>query len=259
MKKLTTIEFIKKATIMHGKKYNYSNVAYINSNKKVCIICTEHGNFLQTPHNHMAGQGCPTCGGTGRLTIESFIKKAKNVHGNKYDYSGVVYRNNITRVEISCPIHGKFLQKPMIHLGGCGCMQCGIQTVHKLISSNTSEFIEKASNVHNNKYDYSKVQYISALKKVYIICNLHGEFLQRPNDHLNGSGCPKCKFEKLISITVSKKEMEFLDYLTIPLESRQKYINAYVVDGLNNQTNTIYEFLGDFWHGNPQKFNPKKN
>lgn len=128
--KLTTEEFIIKAKKRHGDKYDYSKTIYINACTKVCIICPEHGEFWQTPHNHLSGQGCPKCSielnkEYKRRSVKSFIEEAKAVHGDKYDYSKVKYVNNYTKVCIICPEHGEFWQTPNSHLsGGSGCPMC---------------------------------------------------------------------------------------------------------------------------------------
>ena len=101
-KKKTKEEFIKEARELHGDKYDYSKVEYIGALKKVCIICPIHGGFEQTPHNHLGGQGCPTCGKC-IPTKEEWIAEARKVHGDKYDYSKVDYVNSRTKVCIICP------------------------------------------------------------------------------------------------------------------------------------------------------------
>jgi len=184
--------FIEKAKKIHGDKYDYSKVEYINNHTKVCIICPEHGEFWQTPNNHLHDYGCPKCksdkiGLLKRKDIVNFIKEAKKVHGDKYDYSKVEYKNNSTKVCIICPEHGEFWQTPNHHLQGHGCPIC--KNVKK---SNTDEFIEKAKKIHGDKYDYSKVEYINNHTKVCIICPVHGEFWQTPKNHLKGQGCNKC-------------------------------------------------------------------
>ena len=113
MRKLTTYEFIEKAKKVHGDKYDYSKVEYVNSRTKICIICPQHGEFWQTPNAHLMKEGCPKCKGenvskVNRRTTNEFIEKAKKVHGDKYDYSKVDYKNNSTKVCIICPIHGEF-------------------------------------------------------------------------------------------------------------------------------------------------------
>ena len=187
-----TNEFINKARKIHGDKYDYSKVEYINSQTKVCIICSEHGEFWQRPNNHLNGQGCIKCSGKELLKVDNFINKSRAIHGNKYDYSKVKYINAKTKVCIICPKHGEFWQKPFSHLQGQGCPVCGKERRDLLNTSNTNEFINKAKEIHKDKYDYSKVEYVNNKIKVCIICPEHGEFFQSPDNHLRGQGCPKC-------------------------------------------------------------------
>ena len=121
------------------------------------------------------------------LTNIEFIERARNVHGEKYDYSLVTYKNRNSKIEIICPIHGIFEQIPYNHLSGQGCSKCSNK-----YKPTTKEYIIKAKKIHNKKYDYSQVKYCNANTKIKIICREHGEFLQKPKDHLNGQGCPKC-------------------------------------------------------------------
>ena len=192
MKRMTTEEFIAKAKKVHGDKYDYSKVEYVNNSTKICIICPKHGEFLQKPINHLHGQGCAKCSGNVKLTTEDFITEARKIHGNRYDYSKVEYVNSATKVRIICPEHGEFWQTPNSHLTGRGCLKCSIIHVHNKQKSTTEEFIVKAKEIHGNRYDYSKVEYINGKINVCIICPEHGEFWQKPNSHLNGTGCPKC-------------------------------------------------------------------
>lgn len=129
-----------------------------------------------------------------RLTTEEFIRRAREIHGDKYDYSKVKYTKSCEKVIITCPIHGDFEQKPNGHLGGRGCPKCGSILSGIKNASTTEEFIKQAKAVHGDKYDYSKVEYINARVKVCIICPIHGEFWQEPQIHLKGSLCPKCSY-----------------------------------------------------------------
>ena len=187
-RKYTIEEFIIRAKKTHGNKYDYSKVVYVGIYSIIIIICPTHSEFTQTPAAHLSGQGCPKCGGTQKLTTKEFINKSIKVHGNTYDYGRVIYINNRTEVTINCPIHGEFSQIPGVHMRGNGCPKCG-----GTVKLTTEEFIEKANKVHNNKYDYSKVVYISAKIDVIIICPFHGKFSQTPDAHINQKqGCPKC-------------------------------------------------------------------
>ena len=120
----TTEEFNKQASEIHKNKYDYSKVEYIKSSLKVIIICPEHGDFSQTPDDHLSGKGCGKCANNINYTKDEFIKKGKEKHGNKYDYSLVEYINNNIKVKIICPIHGEFLQSPSGHLQGKECQKC---------------------------------------------------------------------------------------------------------------------------------------
>ena len=191
--KLTTDIFVQCAQEIHRDKYDYSNVNYIRSSIPVSIMCPKHGEFLQTPIHHLKGAGCPLCANNVKNTKEQFIKKAKEIHGDKYDYSKVIYTGNKNKVTIICPKHGEFYQSPNMHLRGRGCKQCRSEKLSVQFKMNTEQFIQKAKQVHGNKYDYSKVNYTDSQNHVCIICPKHGEFYQKPAVHLSKSGCPLCK------------------------------------------------------------------
>ena len=187
-RKLTTKEFITRAKDVHGDKYDYSLVEYVNARTKVRIICPEHGVFEQTPSEHLRKHGCLSCCGKKQLTTEEFIVRARDIHGDKYDYSLVEYVNARSRVQIICPDHGVFEQIPNHHLHGYGCQYCGGSK--KLTKE---EFITRAREVHGDRYDYSLVEYVNTQTKVKIICPEHGVFKQTPNNHTSlKKGCPQC-------------------------------------------------------------------
>ena len=187
-KRKTTEEFIEKAILIHGNKYNYSKVNYINNITKIEIICQEHGSFYQTPTGHFNNSGCDKCAiKKSRSTTEAFITKASEIHGNKYDYSKVEYINVKNKVEIICKIHGHFFQTPNDHLSKKGCIMCG--GTHCL---DKKSFIKKSKEIHKNKYTYDKVVYKNSDTGVVITCPKHGDFLQKPKGHKRGQGCPSC-------------------------------------------------------------------
>jgi very-short-patch-repair endonuclease len=126
-----------------------------------------------------------------KLTLNEFVYRSNTIHKNKYDYSKSVYVNSITKTIIICPKHGEFLQIPNRHMRDDGCPECHIDNVY----SNTPKFIENANKIHNNKYDYSQVNYTNKRTKVKIVCFRHGIFLQMPCYHLKGQGCQKCQVE----------------------------------------------------------------
>lgn len=193
--KYTTEEFIQRAREVHGDKYDYSKVFYERKNKKVCIICPEHGEFWQSPEKHLSGQGCAKCYGNVKMTQEEFVVRANKIHRGKYDYSKVIYDRYEKKVCIICPEHGEFWQTPHAHLAGQGCQECyGNKRCTK------ERFIEKARKVHGDKYDYSKVDYKNNKTPVCIVCPKHGEFWQSPFNHIiEHQGCPKCAEEFNVS------------------------------------------------------------
>jgi len=186
MLKLTQEEVIKRCKKIHPE-YDYSKSIYINRRSKMEIICPIHGNFWQHANRHLNGSGCPRCSGRIKTTDE-IVNNFKKIHGDKYDYSKMNYKSSIKKIEIICPDHGSFFQTPNSHLRS-GCPTCGgTKKLSKL------DWIKKAKLKHGVKYDYSKVNYINAMKRVEIICPKHGSFFQIAINHVNGqaSGCPKC-------------------------------------------------------------------
>ncbi len=127
-RKLTTEEFIERAKLKHGDRYCYDLVEYKGIDIKIKILCSIHGIFQQSPYKHINGQNCPKCSKISssnklRKSTEEFIKESKKMNKN-IDYKYVDYKNNHTPVILVCDIHGKFEQKPLVHLQGCGCPKC---------------------------------------------------------------------------------------------------------------------------------------
>jgi uncharacterized C2H2 Zn-finger protein len=191
------VNFIKKSNQVHNNRYDYSKVVYRNSKTKVIITCPVHGDFEQTPNSHMQGTRCPKCAGNFKFSTKEWIKAAESVHGNKYDYSKSEYINAKTKIKINCQHHGEFEQTSSSHLIGHGCVKCGSELRGLAQASNVSNFVEKANLVHFGRYNYTKVNYTNNKTKIIIICPEHGKFLQTPNNHLHGDGCPICKIQKL--------------------------------------------------------------
>lgn len=189
----TTESFIAKARAKHGDRYDYSKVDYKTNRTKVCIICPDHGEFWQAPANHInLGAGCPTCAGCKRLTLDEFIRRSRQAHGDQYDYSMTVFTNVDTKVKIICPKHGPFEQIAYDHMKGHGCSKCGAEKCADSCRHDSKKFIVRARERFGQIFDYSKVDYINSETKVEIICPAHGPFLQRPYEHLTGTGCPLC-------------------------------------------------------------------
>ena len=206
-------EFIEKTKQVHGDKYDYSKVVYINNKTKVCIICKEHGEFWQTPTNHLHGQGCPKCGRkkanqSNTLTLDEFIEKAKLKHGDKYDYSLVNYINHKTPIQIKCnKCNNIFEQSPSNHLSGCGCSFCN--PPHKRLTHD--EFVTRLSTTHPNLEVLSEYQ--SKDKKIIVRCKIHDyTYETTPHRLSSGANCLMCYNERrgknlLNDINIIKKKI----------------------------------------------------
>jgi hypothetical protein len=197
----------------------------------------------------LAGKGCPKCKNETLSkkflsNINDFVKKSTSIHGNKYDYSKFIYKNSSTKGIVTCPIHSDFLIHPNNHLNGKECPKCNGGVKYTNI-----EFIIKSNKTHNNFYNYSKCNYINSKTKITVTCPIHGDYLQAPSHHLVGNGCPKCK------MGISKQQTDFLNFIDIKIQNvALKEWKRKKVDGFDPKTNTVYEFLGDYYHGNPIKY-----
>ena len=163
----------------------------------------------------MNGSGCPKCSGKIRKTNETFKEEATKIHNGKYDYSKVNYINNSTKVCIICPKHGEFWQTPNSHLRGNGCPVC--RANRKL---DNDRFIQRAKIVHNNKYDYTRTNYINEREPICVICPEHGEFWQIARNHLYGHGCPKCGHNRS---HLEEEIAAFLNENAIVYEEQKKF------------------------------------
>lgn len=195
--KCTLEEFIQRANEIHHNKYDYSKFKYVRSIDKSIIICPIHGEFEQSANAHLRGVGCPLCGRErGRvrekITPEVFLKRANEIHDNKFQYDLTGFKNRTSKVKIYCEKHGWFEQSASNHLFGTSCPECAKAIKSQKMSLTKEQFIENAIKIHGNKYDYSKVEYSNNKVHVCIICPEHGEFWQRPDMHLSGDGCPRC-------------------------------------------------------------------
>lgn len=207
--------FIKSASIKHNNFYDYSklNIQKFHPSIKIDIICPIHGVFSQTARAHYKGAGCNHCAQLIRIKsivkpINVYLKKCESVHGLKYDYSLVdKFARKNDKVKIICKKHGIFVQQLNHHLRGSGCQKCSGNIKLQLV-----DFIEKANNIHEFKYNYNSVNFSKSKSSISIICPIHGIFKQRLNHHLRGAGCPECQMsngENAIRIFLNKHNIEF--------------------------------------------------
>lgn len=272
-KRITQEEFIKKSEEVHGDTYKYDKAIVKRSTDKLIITCKIHGNFLQAPAQHLDGQGCPKCGmerfkkesaimaKKKAISFDEFIKRATKIHNGFYNYSKIErdgFKAN-NPIVIGCPKHGEFICSiANNHLGGKGCYKCGREKTGEAKKLSNEELIIMFKNIHGDTYDYSLVNNMGTEKNVEIICKKHGSFFQTPNNHKAGKGCRKCVRQ------ISKPEIKWLNSLNIPDDEKHRQVKInlpdtwYKVDGFDPETKTIYEMLGDYFHGNPKVFEKDK-
>lgn len=191
-KRKTVETFINEANKAHNFFYDYSLSKYINTHLKITIICPKHGQFLQSPANHLRGIGCMECGGKRKLYLSEFIERANKIHDFRYTYENSVYKKNDVKIEITCTKHGSFYMLPNNHLAGQNCPVCAKESMGRTQSLTNEEFIKKARSIHQNEYDYRNTRYKNSNTVVEIICAKHGSFFQEASNHLQGKGCNKC-------------------------------------------------------------------
>lgn len=336
LSKKKTNQYISKAKLVHGEKYDYSSSVYSGIQKKINIFCLKCKSFFsQRADRHLKGYNCNNCskGGSGiKITLQDFIKKSVEKHGNRYNYDLVVYKNSLTYVKITCNTCKKiFEQIPNAHWAGHGCpYQCSLQNKRgPKLSKRAEKFLLKVKRIHGNEYDFSVINYTKDRNEISVknnICGhkfeilpksflelkqcrvcyefseqkdryerfvtkarqIHGDdfdysigsyinyntkfkvlhkicnktFYLLPQNHIHyESGCPFCS-----GGSISKVSQKWLDYLGIPKdigiyrEVKIKIPNMkthFIVDGFDPTTNTIYEFHGDYWHGNPNIYDPE--
>lgn len=240
-------DFIKK----HGDKYDYSLVEYVKAICKVKVVCKKHGTFEITPNSHLNGSGCYKCGRDvvekSRITPnDKFIEKCILIHGDRYDYSKTIYNKFSGKLIITCKKHGDFTQQARKHLEGNGCKKCANESLYV----NFVNICKEKYPEYN--YSYDKVEYNGMFNYVTITCLTHGDFYIKPvHFYHTGRGCKKCLIK-----TKSQQESKWLDMLGIPEKNRNVYLKVgnktYCLDAYIPETNTIYEYNGDFFHGNPK-------
>jgi hypothetical protein len=285
----TKEKFIEEAREVHGDKYDYNLVNYINNRTKVVIVCPIHGQFEQNPTKHIEGSTCPKCSlelrtkkgrrekeqemkdgkynnaenrdqlieekdkiynikpKNRRRTRIQFIEGAKKIHGEKYIYDLVNYKNRREGVQIVCPIHGVFIQAPSSHLRGSKCGKCAIAEVHDKQRKTKERFAEEARKVHESKYNYDLVDYKCNNKKVIVICPIenHGSFTITPSNHLRGQGCSICGSILAAKKNLGTKENFIRNAEKIHGENRYDYSEV-VYKGAKNKVTIICPTHGYF-------------
>jgi phage FluMu protein Com len=259
---LTFEQFVSCAKKKHGSRYEYDRTTYVKAKDKLTIRCRGCGDvFEQQGNAHLQGSGCPRCSSLQAHAKQSyggagFIVRARLIHGDKFEYLGCADVNWTQKSTVTwrCRDCGLIRDQLVLnHLAGNGCARCSKQERHT-----TDSFIAKSLATHGkDRYDYSEVTFVTNRIPVWITCKkCNTRWKIKPDNHMNGKGCPRCAAKKFIS----KGETEWLDSLSIDPKDRNTWVmigeRKFNVDALVG--NTVYEFDGDYFHGNPAKFTPDR-
>lgn len=273
----TTEEFIQRSIEAHKpyhEQYDYSKTEYIKSSIKVIITCKFHGDITVNPADHLRGTHCRKCANIlasirqsgkpsnhdGRpVSRTEFFRRANERYG-RFDYNKSVYKGMSEPIIIKCSFHGEFKQTPSVHLSHLtGCPECNKIVAKHRNGQTTAAFIEKARKIHGWLYGYDNTKYIHNRELVIITCPDHGDFTQTPNNHLKGHGCSKCwrKGNPLQNEWIKYMEEQtgcdlVSDHVTLKMGSGK----IYYPDAYDPITKTVYEFNGDYYHGNPTRYEP---
>ena len=276
--KKTIDEFVDKSKEFYKDKYDYSNVKYVNCKAKVLLKCIKHDNeFEITPDAHLnsvsqnSSGGCAMCHKETMKSIfmkskENFIAESVIKYSNWFDYSKVEYDGAKKFITLICKKHNnEFEITPDTHLNKAttcgGCKICRADLLNSLFSKGGEKFIEESKKIHGNIYDYSKVNYINGTTKVIIGCKKHGEFEIIPESHIYvNQGCDKCICKRFSKISINWlnfiSKYENIDIQHAENNCEFKIPNTkYHADGYCKENNTVYEFHGTLWHGDPRVYN----
>lgn len=237
--------------------YGLDEVRYESMSKHITLVCKEHGRFSAQAGNVLYRKsGCPKCavesnGKRSRKSFESYVNRARAVHGERFEYLGVEYENAQAYLRVYCREHGEFRQSAQDHLRGIGCQKCS-----KPMFDHGS-FIAIANQVHGAVYDYSLSEYRYAIEPVTILCKRHGKFEQTPSSHVNGQGCPKCA-----NVGPSEAQLEIYEFLSGHINVELEY----ALDGTRKRLdlfiprlNLAVEYHGLIWHSTKFKEDPRED
>lgn len=274
----TLAEVIAKFPPQVQERYNFSNACYKGALSPITgIVCYKHGEFQQyAAQLRKDGAGCPQCGAEQRvaslrLAQDEFIRRAREIHGDKYSYENTHYVNMATKVAVTCGVHGDFKISPikLVHSGqgcpACGALQRGIRKSNinpgvaaaaVSIAKHAKTYVGKARKVHGDLYDYSEVVYCGAKQKVRIKCKKHGIFEQVAEHHIKrGYGCPRCGQKSAPEDAIAA----FLSQFTAVEQRNRTLIAPKEVDIYLPEHALAIEFCGMYWHSHGDKDDEKKN
>ena len=254
-------QFIEDMYRIYGKKLKFNFNEYTRKSGTVTAICPKHGEIKHPAAYWLSGKGCEYC--NGKFFPKDFVKLAKKVHGDRYDYSKTeIPKSTQSKVTIICPEHGEFKQFVWLHLSGCKCPACA-GFPNRLTKEERGElFIQKAKERYGNKFDYSNVNYVNNDTTVEIYCNEHYvSCMTTPDTHIRGGSCPMCarsEGEALIYGFLSNHSIRFYTQYRFEHDNpmcKRAYLNA---DFYLPDYNLVIEFNGIQHYETTPFFNNKE-
>lgn len=231
--------------------YDFSQSVYVNSKTKMAVRCPEHGVFHTTPNALKLEQGCPKCGDTRggvvrRMSVEQAKALAAAAHGDRYEYDWSTFKKSTEPMRMICKEHGEFWQKMDFHRTGVGCTACGYERAKQVNRVPWKDWLVQARRVHGDKYQYDETTYTHSKADLRMICPEHGEFWQRPNNHTNGAGCPRCG-----TTWPSTGEQELANFIAqfFPItQGSRKILCRQELDITIPELKLAFEYDGLYWH-----------
>ena len=274
--------FIERMRQVYGDDYDYSKVVYKGRDVPVLLICRKHGEFKMSPRSLLIGRpdrsikphGCPECAGIRKLSVPSkvkkkqfeetdfdFLKEARMVHGDRYEYPVCPSKKNEgnerVKIPIICKKHGIFYQYVYLHLAGSNCPVCANR--HQSLEYRRNDFIQRAKERHGDKFSYRNVVYVNNDTPVSIYCKEHKRlFSVSPDTHLRGGGgCPYCSNstgEIDVRLWLEEHDIDFLYQYRIPNSNSNLSLQYLVADFYLPKHKTIIEFQGQQHYFNISHF-----
>lgn len=238
--------FKRKAAKKHSSKYDYSITVYKNSKTKVEIICNIHGIFRQEPMAHLSGSGCPKCRNktenNQKIGYKQFLERARQKHGEKFEYHEETYVSIKQKIAITCPIHGFVYITPRCHLTSTGCKLC---TKEEALKRASKCYILDELKI-NSEYEYIRIEG----KRVLFKCKIHGLISQNIQEHLRGAKCRQCAYDN-----ISKNNRNHVDIIKQNLSAVHKERYAFNLENYRNSNSNIEvickvhgKFYNDYKH-----------
>lgn len=249
--------FISESKRKFGDAFSYDKSVYVGAHESIIITCKEYGDFETTPAEHLKSK----TGRTSKLNNKQFddtyfLSKFTEKHKNLYSYTKTKNIHRHGSITCTCQKHGDFEIKTAYHLNGGGCPMCAKENSSAIARDrhryNKEKFVELASEIHGDRYNYDFVEYIDSHTKVGIVCKTHGLFYTKPHNHLNSkSGCPAC-----ISYS-SRAEQEIYDFLisngVTPIRNKKEGVDIFEYDLFLPDKKIAIEHHGLYWHSDKFK------